>query len=164
MPSKENTLVLDFAGNVARHGPVDAIEVKDKASAGGEGAVPTKVCPICRVDRGRRRCTTCTVCGFEFPKPERPPILPEASDLPILSTEPSPTTLHDVNSVSYHYHQRDENKTPTLCVEYYFTNGVGFSKLIAREWLCFEHTGFARNKAESWWKRRTNEPPPDDDR
>jgi len=22
------------------------------------------------------------------------------------------------------------------------------------EWICFEHTGFARRKAEEWWKRR----------
>lgn len=153
-PSKTNTLVLDFAGNVARHGPVDAIEVRDKGSAGGEGAVPTKTCPMCRSIEVAG-VNQCTVCGFEFPKPERPPIFPTAGDLPILSTEPKPTTWHDVTDVEYHFHQRDD-KTPSLRVEYY----DGFRRL-AQEWICFEHTGFARAKAEGWWKRRSNEPIPD---
>jgi DNA repair protein RadD len=28
------------------------------------------------------------------------------------------------------------------------------------EWVCFEHTGYARSKAESWWRRRTDAPIP----
>lgn len=152
-PSKTNTLVLDFAGNVARHGPVDSIVVTDKQSAGGEGSCPTKTCPVCRSIE-HAGVNLCTVCGYEFPKPERPPILPTASVLPILSTEPKPTTWHDISEVEYHYHQRDE-KTPSLRVEYV----EGFRR-VAMEWICFEHTGFARSKAESWWKRRSTEPVP----
>jgi DNA repair protein RadD len=32
----------------------------------------------------------------------------------------------------------------------------------AREWLCFEHPegGFARRKAEQWWRERSNDPLP----
>lgn len=153
-PAKENTLVLDFANNVARHGPVDAITVDDFAEKGsGEGSVPTKTCPICRsIEHAGVSC--CTVCGYEFPKPERPPILPTASALPILSTEPKPTTWDEVTHVEYHYHQRDE-KTPSLCVEYYFNY-----RRIASEWICLEHSGFARHKAELWWARRSQDPPP----
>jgi DNA repair protein RadD len=29
------------------------------------------------------------------------------------------------------------------------------------EWVCFEHTGFARQKAVAWWKRRSPDPVPD---
>ena len=29
------------------------------------------------------------------------------------------------------------------------------------EWICFEHAGYARHKAEAWWKKRSNEPVPD---
>jgi DNA repair protein RadD len=29
------------------------------------------------------------------------------------------------------------------------------------EWICFEHNGFARHKAELWWRRRSNVPVPD---
>ena len=28
------------------------------------------------------------------------------------------------------------------------------------EWICFEHTGWARQKAESWWRKRSNAPVP----
>ncbi len=29
------------------------------------------------------------------------------------------------------------------------------------EWICLEHTGYARHKAEAWWKKRSGEPVPD---
>ena len=29
------------------------------------------------------------------------------------------------------------------------------------EWVCFEHTGYARWKAEQWWKKRSPDPVPD---
>jgi DNA repair protein RadD len=45
-PSKENCLVLDFGGNILRHGPVDALEIKDRAS--GNGEAPAKECPSAR--------------------------------------------------------------------------------------------------------------------
>jgi DNA repair protein RadD len=155
-PSKSNTLVLDFAGNVARHGPVDAIEVKDKSTAGGEGAVPTKVCPNCQSIEVAG-VHACTVCGFEFPKPEKPPISPTASDAPILSTEPKPITWHEITEIEYHYHQpREETKAPSLLVEYF----MGF-RAVGREWICLEHEGYARGRAESWWKRRSTDPVPD---
>ena len=47
-PGKENCLVLDFAGNVARHGPIDLVKPKDKTNGRGDGEAPTKVCPACQ--------------------------------------------------------------------------------------------------------------------
>ena len=29
-----------------------------------------------------------------------------------------------------------------------------------REWICLEHAGYARTKAESWWLRRASAPVP----
>jgi DNA repair protein RadD len=29
------------------------------------------------------------------------------------------------------------------------------------EWICFEHQGYARQKAVAWWKRRSPDPVPD---
>lgn len=45
-PGKANCLVLDFAGNVSRHGPIDLVEPRRPGGAGG-GEAPTKVCPEC---------------------------------------------------------------------------------------------------------------------
>jgi DNA repair protein RadD len=35
-------------------------------------------------------------------------------------------------------------------------------RVVAREWVCLEHQGYARTKARLWWKRHAgpqNEPP-----
>jgi DNA repair protein RadD len=29
------------------------------------------------------------------------------------------------------------------------------------EWVCFEHTGYARQKAVAWWRQRSHEPVPE---
>jgi DNA repair protein RadD len=36
---------------------------------------------------------------------------------------------------------------------------ISFGEYIS-EWICFEHEGFARKKAEAWWKLRSQEPAP----
>ena len=34
-------------------------------------------------------------------------------------------------------------------------------ELYKSEWICFEHTGYARWKAEQWWRRRSPDSVPD---
>ena len=36
---------------------------------------------------------------------------------------------------------------------------VGFHQYKS-EWVCFEHTGYARWKAEMWWRARSHDPVP----
>lgn len=155
-PSKQDTLVLDFAGNVARHGPVDAIRVDEKrAAAAGDGEAPSKECPTCNsiVFAGARACPD---CAYEFPPPERPPILPTASTAPIMSDELVEPEWEDVTRADYSRHApRAEGKLPTLRVDYY-----AHFRRVASEWVCVEHTGYARAKAEAWWARRSSEPAP----
>ena len=66
-PSKTNCLVLDFGGNVLRHGPVDQIRVRERDA--GNSQAPAKECPECHtiVAAGY---TYCPQCGFAFPPPE----------------------------------------------------------------------------------------------
>lgn len=45
-PSKTDCLVLDYGGNILRHGPVDAIQIRDKKHE-GSGEPPAKECPQC---------------------------------------------------------------------------------------------------------------------
>jgi DNA repair protein RadD len=42
---KQNCLVLDFGGNVLRHGPVDQVKVAERDRGAGEA--PAKECPEC---------------------------------------------------------------------------------------------------------------------
>ena len=46
-PGKSNCLVLDFAGNIKRHGPIDRVNPYDP-SRNGKGEAPVKTCPQCR--------------------------------------------------------------------------------------------------------------------
>lgn len=152
---KENCLVLDFGGNVLRHGPVDAIRTQAPERQ-GNGEAPAKQCPQCQslIAAGY---ATCPDCGYEFPPPERQQHTATASTAEILSGEIS-TTTYAVEAVHYTVHERrgaPDDAPKTLRVEY----RIGFRKYQS-EWIPFEHTGRARYRAESWWRRRSDAPVP----
>jgi len=154
-PGKENCLVLDFGGNVLRHGPVDAIRVQD-AFGSGNGKAPAKECPSCQslIASGYAICPD---CGHEFPRRERASHDAEASSAGILSDEVT-VTEYLVQEVYYAVHtKRDapDDAPKTMRVEY----RIGWQQYQS-EWICFEHTGWARQKAESWWRQRSTAPVP----
>lgn len=175
---KDNCLVLDFAGNVERHGPIDAVYVKEKAKSGDidqkPGEAPSKYCEQC-AEIVHAAIRVCPMCGFEFPPPE-PKIQKEATRAAILSTERNDPKWFNISSVSYKIHPPKEiGKPPTLAVEYWkgepqINNPVLADMLGSvpplgpkpdfREWICLEHTGWPRDKAVKWWKDRTSQPPP----
>ena len=68
-PGKIDCLVLDFGGNVLRHGPVDAIRIATDDR--GDGEAPAKECPNCQalISAGYQ---TCPQCGHQFPAPHKP--------------------------------------------------------------------------------------------
>lgn len=144
---KENCLVLDFAGNIRRHGPVDAPTPK-RDPGGGDvekikpNDVRAKVCPVCQAyaHPAVRRCAT---CDYVWPEAE---VLhaAEAEAVAVLSTEAE--RWIDVRSVVFSRHEK-EGAPPSLRVEY----RAGIKTY--REWLCFEHSGFPRDKAGMIWRR-----------
>ncbi len=153
-PSKEDCLVLDFGGNILRHGPVDALEVRDRS--GGNGEAPAKECPQCRAVV-HAAYGACPECGFAFPPPERGRHEGEASAAGVISGEVTETE-HEVSGVCYSVHVKrgaPEGHPLTMRVDY----RVGFNDRRS-EWVCFEHTGYARAKAEAWWRARSREPFP----
>lgn len=67
-PSKTFTLILDFASNTVRLGPInDPVIPMPKGQKGGEA--PVRICEHCNTINyaGRK---TCVECGEEFPPPE----------------------------------------------------------------------------------------------
>lgn len=138
---KDVGIVLDFARNVDLHGPIDLIKPKPKG-AKGSGDAPSKTCPECdeKVWAGLRECA----CGYEFPPPEVK-FTPKASEAAIISTQIEPEWIK-VRDVSYAVH-RKLGKPDSLRITYQC--GLAFHS----DWQCFEHTGYARQKAEQWWKR-----------
>ncbi|MFB3894533.1 MAG: DEAD/DEAH box helicase family protein [Phycisphaerae bacterium] len=151
---KDNCLVLDFGGNILRHGPVDALQVKDRANGGGEA--PAKECPECQAVI-HAAYSVCPECGYEFPPPQREKHEREATTAGVLSGEVT-ETQYPVEEVFYNIHVKrgaPEGHPPTMRVDY----RVGFNDFRS-EWVCFQHTGYARAKAEVWWKERSCEPFP----
>jgi DNA repair protein RadD len=140
---KENCLILDFAGNIARHGPIDVIKTKRDSAGNTSGESPTKVCPNCQsyVHAATRDCPD---CGYEFPVPEID-LAKKPSQLDVLSTG-KPQWI-DVSSVFYARHDKP-GKKPSLKVDY----RCGLST--HSEWICLEHPGYAGIKASSWWAKR----------
>jgi len=141
-PGKENCLVLDFAGNVRRHGPIDLVRPKRPGEAGG-GEAPTKVCPVCESIIALS-ATECPDCGYEFPA-RMVKIAPTAGTLPVLSPK-APQWLQ-VSGVSYSRHDK-LGGLPSLKVTY----NCGLTSY--SEWVCIEHQGYARQKAAEWWRKR----------
>jgi DNA repair protein RadD len=154
-PGKQNCLVLDFGGNVLRHGPVDQLQVRERATS-SNGQTPAKECPQCHavIAAGYARCPD---CGHEFPPPERTRHAAKASEAGILSGQVT-TTRYVVRDVFYSVHHKrgaPDDAPRTMRVDYQ----VGWHEYKS-EWVCFEHTGYARAKAVQWWKRRSHEPVP----
>lgn len=142
-PDKSDCLILDYAHCIETHGPIDARD---------EDKVAVEVCGNCRevFARGLRVCPR---CGWEIPKrviEEREKVERErrmheahAAQLAILGTIPTEYPVSDV-TVSRHV----KNGTASLCVAY----RCGIQ--LFREWVCLDHEGYAREKAEMWWKAR----------
>ena len=154
-PSKESCLVLDFGGNVLRHGPVDDIRITTNDR--GDGKAPAKECPECRalIATG---FSSCPQCGFVFPLPDRKQHDPKASEAGILSGQVT-TTKYQVEDAYYGMHSKrgaDESAPRTLRVDY----RIGWHDYKS-EWVCFEHEGYARQKAIAWWRKRSDDPVPD---
>ncbi len=65
----------------------------------------------------------------------------------------------EVRDLIYSVHTKkdaDEAAPKTLRVDY----RLGLDYWVS-EWICIEHTGWARRKAEQWWKARSPDPVPD---
>jgi len=134
---------------------VDALQIKDRAS--GNGEAPAKECPQCQAVI-HAAYSVCPECGHQFPPPEREKHDRQASTAGVLSGEVKETEL-EVSEIHYSVHvKRDapEDHPRTMRVDY----RVGFNDHRS-EWVCFEHTGYARGKAEAWWRARSHEPVPE---
>jgi DNA repair protein RadD len=143
---KEDCLVLDFAGNTARHGPIDTVDGRKKEKSEEPGEAPIKICPECQTIN-HASVRQCIECNYEFPPPAVK-VAPQAASNALLSTQIQAEWC-DVTGVTYARHEKP-GKPASLRVTY----ECGLAR--HSEWVCFEHTGFPREKAVSWWRRRAN--------
>jgi DNA repair protein RadD len=145
-PGKVDCLVLDFAGNVDRHGPVDAIKMPGEKKKNEEpGEAPTKECPECSA-LCLIAARECPICGHEFPPPEIG-INDTAGTEAIMSMNAPQPDWEKVRDVAYSIH-RKTGAPDSLRTEYL----VGKKRI--SEWSCFDHQSRAFNHAIQWWRSR----------
>jgi DNA repair protein RadD len=141
---KTDCLVLDFARNVYRHGPVDCIDPKSKSVAVKPNTVRAKAFPECD-DLNEVATYTCTSCGYAWPQPAPKPRHATIADaVPVLSVG---QIWLDVTDVSFiiHFKRSDPAAPPSLRVTYL----CGLSTF--DEYVSFQRQGHARARAEKWW-------------
>lgn len=151
-PHKADCLVLDFGGNLLRHGPIDRLLIGRDGRAPDPKKKPWKSCPECG-EVVPLSCGVCLDCGHKFERTERELKHDGSAAAAAVLSEPEP-----VQWVSYHKHIKanaPEGHPPTLKVIY----EVGLMQR-PMEFVCLEHKGFARDKAVRWWKARTDRPVP----
>lgn len=149
-PGKANALILDFAGNVVRHGPVDAIKPRrtgagasqDDERGEGQERVMAKACPSCHVYApiSQMECE----CGYRWPAPPPRHEARAADDAPILTTEAVKPKRFEIEKVTFNRH-RKAGSPDSMRVDFH-SLATSFS-----QWVCFEHQGYARQKASLWW-------------
>lgn len=147
---KTDCMILDYGGNIMRHGPVDMIRVEEATGGKKKQSPPMRECPECQAVFPAGR-TSCPDCGYVMPREEgKLHHGTRAASDGILSDQSSETEF-EVRRIFYskHYKRNAPDKPPTMRVEY----SIGFDDFIS-EWICPEHSGYARKKSEKWWKER----------
>lgn len=139
----DHCLVLDFAGNVSRHGPIVAVEPPRKKGnehekAGGEP--PTKDCPECS-EICSIQSKICPSCGFEFPPSEKKKLKLENVDI---MGGPGEEREMRLSSWRWRKHTSRSSGKEMLAVSYY---GENLSDQVVVEYFPVTHEGYPGEKA-----------------
>jgi len=136
---KVDCMVLDFAGNVATHGPITQI-TPPKRGGKGSGIAPTKTCPNCD-ELCHASVRQCDACGHQFPPPEEKPKEVYLRHEDIMGIEP---TEMQVTSWAWKKHTSRTSGLDMLQVRYY----GGLSNPAIVEYHAVNHTNYAGIKAK----------------
>lgn len=135
-PDKKDCLVLDFAGVVAQHGPITAVEPPSKAGS-GDGEAPVRICDECH-EICHASVRVCPACGHEFPPPKEKDYKLHSDDIMGLQSKDL-----QVQSWVWRKHTAKTSGKDMLAVTYY----GGLSDKAIREYFAITHEGYARQKA-----------------
>lgn len=148
---KKNCLVLDFAGNTRRLGPINDPVLPRKKGSGGGGQAPVKICAVCGI-YNHASVRFCFNCGTEFLRNVN--LQMQASTEALIAEGMPQVVEFKVDRIVYQIHKK-VGRPDSIKVSYY----CGLR--LFEEWVCLEHEGYARKKAHDWWRARTEAPVPD---
>lgn len=142
-PGKKDCLVLDFARNVPRLGPInDPIIPKKKQP--GNGDIPVKICEHCGT-YNHTKVKFCTNCGQEFEFKVK--IFKTAGTDQIIKSDLPIVEVFDVDRVIYNKGKK-EGKPDYVRAVYY----CGMQSF--KEYLFPEHGGYPTKLFRDWWRKR----------
>lgn len=149
-PGKEDCLVLDFGGNFERHGPINAIRPRRQRADGSIEKPSPALLRICFTCSHQEivRSDRCANCGTPWPVPLPSHGAQASTKAPIAETQTLPVL--DFTCGPHH----KAGKPVSMVVSYRTPEGW------VDQWICLEHTGYARQKAATWWQQRGQMPVP----
>ena len=152
LAGKRNCIVLDFAGNTRRLGPINDV-VPPKSKGPGTGEVPIKICEICGA-YNHTVARICAGCNGEFVFKSK--IKQEASTAEIIRRVETKHEIFNVTNMQTYWHQKS-GKTPKIKVQYF--SGMQ----MFNTWIGFEpnEKGLVKHKAHEWWRQHGNDPIPE---
>lgn len=136
----ENCMVLDFAGVVKMHGPVQAVRPVSKKQKEQPGEAPIKVCDECNelVPLAMR---VCPACGYEFPAPKIKELKLHNDDIMGINKDEELIVGRWEWRTQFSY----TSGIPMAVVSYY-GYGIGNVERVS-EYICLCHGGYAEQKA-----------------
>lgn len=145
---KSNCLVLDFAGNTQRLGPINDPVLPRKKGKGPKGIAPVRLCEFCGC-WSHASCRFCEnpECGMEFPVNVK--IRAAASVDKLIAGSTPEIHQYSVNNVIYKLHKGKKGKPNSMKVTYY----AGLRRF--NEYICLDHSGYASRIARQWWELRS---------
>jgi DNA repair protein RadD len=152
---KVNCLVLDFAGNTRRLGPINDPIMPRKKGAGG-GDAPVRICAVCGTynHASLRQCECCGT-AFDF----SPKITGSATTDVILRTPESDLPIVEnleVRNVLYSKHIKKGGIVPSMKVQYL----TGYQSFVEFVHLEQPYGSLAAKNARDWWRARHSVEPP----
>lgn len=156
---KLDCLVLDFAGNTMRLGPINDPSVPRKKGE-GTGEIPIKICETKRLVNGNGcgaynhiSARKCDGCRQDFKIEVKITATASTRDL-VIRDEPVVEVL-PIERVTYMVH-RKKGVPPSLKVSYY--SGINRYS----EYIIAWHEDKISGRAKKWWRERTDVPLPSD--
>ena len=148
-PEKKDCLVLDFARNTERLGPINDPCVPKKRK-GAPGDAPVRICPKCGT-YNHVSYTHCMSCNFEFPV--KPKIKDQASDKELIKTRASNApVVEDMPVTNMSFTKHVSYRTGSINFRIDYQSGLSTYS----DFLQFDGAKqFSRVKARNWWLSHT---------
>lgn len=150
--AKLNCLVLDYAGNTARLGPInDPLIPGPPGKKRAPGDAPVKMCPACPT-YNHASARHCSACGYEFSTAYSlsPNLDASASNEELIKSDFPVVEFFDVQRVVYTPHHSMRSGLQTIKVAYFCAQAETFF-----EYVTFEGAKpYAIHKSHEWLRQR----------